>query len=72
MSLPRAMLQLHLNALEDVLPELIRCFPDPAEFWPKLAGYADAITDVAGAADAEWVHDSLDTMPRHHDIPEAS
>lgn len=62
MSLPREILQQHLNVLEAQLPDMVRALPDEADFWPAFAGYADVIVEAAGEADCEWVHERLDAM----------
>lgn len=70
MSLPREILQQHLNVLEARLPDMIRALPEPADFWPEFAGHADVIVDAAGESDCDWVHERLDDMLRHHGAPE--
>ena len=55
MTLPRATLLQHLNALEARLPAMVRALSDEAD-------QADVIVDAGGEADCEWVHERLDAM----------
>lgn len=60
-------LNLLLNDLEAALPNMMRDYPDPADFWPAFAGLADVIEDSAGVH-YEIVANRIDRMLQKHGL----
>jgi hypothetical protein len=58
----REELESMLMTLDKAMPQLVRQYPEDADFMPLFADRADVIARLAGAGDYEWVMDRIDTI----------
>jgi hypothetical protein len=65
----REMLQRRLDELEELMPELVRKYPDQDDLMQEFCGYADRITEETTAEDDSWAHEALDGMLTRYGFP---
>jgi len=65
----REVLQERLDELQRLMPELVRQYPNREDFMQEFCGYADQISEDAGAADDAWAQEALDSLLTRHGFP---
>ena len=68
MARDREQLQVDLNRLLLAVPRYLRAMPDPADYWPAIAGQADDILDAAGAEDHDWANDQIWAILKRYNL----
>ena len=57
-----------LTKLEQDLPQLLKQYPDPSDFWPHYATVTDKILVATGAEDDRYVCTRLDAILGAHGL----